>query len=125
LAIFAATSSAISIPARPAGFRRAAWSGIVSLFIGVQPMPAAAAPVPFNCVVLPGGDAASIRVTNSLGSDASCIVTCTFSTTASGNYPQISCAKPVPAGKEVEMCQLTSPGDKMVKLTAGQAECTR
>jgi hypothetical protein len=25
----------------------------------------------------------------------------------------------------VEMCQLTSGGDKMVKLVAGSAECTR
>ena len=81
--------------------------------------------VPFKCIILPGADAASIMMTNSLSSDASCIVTCKFSTTKFGNNPQISCAKPIPAGKEVEMCRLTSGGDKMVKLTEGSAECTK
>ena len=52
-------------------------------------------------------------------------VTCRFSTSRINNSPQITCAKPVPAGKEVEMCQLASPGDKMVQLTAGYAECTK
>jgi hypothetical protein len=52
-------------------------------------------------------------------------VTCKFSTTKYDNNPQITCAKPVPAGKEVEMCRLPSGGDKMVKLTEGQAECTK
>jgi hypothetical protein len=52
------------------------------------------------------------------------MVTCKFSTTKYDNNPQITCAKPVPAGKEVEMCRLTSGGDKMVKLTEGHAECT-
>jgi hypothetical protein len=52
-------------------------------------------------------------------------VTCKFSTTKFGNNPQIICAKPVPAGKQVEMCRLTSGGDKMLKLTEGQAECTK
>ena len=68
---------------------------------------------------------ASITMTNSLGRDASCMVTCRFSTTRYNNNPQITCAKPVPAGKEVEMCQLTSGGDKMVTLTEGFAECTK
>ena len=53
------------------------------------------------------------------------MVTCRFSTTKFNNNPQITCAKPVPAGKEVEMCLLTSGGDKMVQLTAGFAECTK
>jgi hypothetical protein len=64
--------------------------------------PASAESVPFNCVILPGDELASIMVTNSLTSDASCM-----------------------AGKEVEMCRLPSGGDKMVKLTDGRAECTR
>jgi hypothetical protein len=94
------------------------WSGLLS-------MPAAAESVPFNCIILPGEELASIMMTNSLTSDASCIVTCKFSTTKYDNNPQITCAKPVPAGKEVQMCLLTSGGNKMVKLTEGHAECTK
>jgi hypothetical protein len=52
-------------------------------------------------------------------------VTCRFSTTKYDNNPQITCVKPVPAGKEVEMCRLTSGADKMVKLTGGYADCTK
>ena len=98
------------------------WLG---LLVGVQITPASAESVPFKCVILPGDDVASILMTNSLASDASCIVTCKFSTTRYDNNPQITCAKPVPAGKEVEMCRLSSGGDKMVKLTQGHAECTK
>jgi hypothetical protein len=87
--------------------------------------PAAAEMVPFNCIILPGSELASIMITNSLDSDASCLVTCKFATTKYDNNPQITCAKRVPAGKEVEMCRLTSGGDKMVKLTEGRAECTK
>jgi hypothetical protein len=86
---------------------------------------ASAEPVPFSCVILPGADIASILTTNGLDGDASCIVTCKFSTTKYDNNPQITCAKPIPAGKEVEMCRLTSAGDKMLTVTQGQAECTR
>jgi hypothetical protein len=109
----------------PAGFRRIAWCSLVLLFIGLRSAPVSAATVPFKCVILPGDDVASILMTNSLDSDASCIVSCKFSTTQYDNNPQITCAKPVPAGKEVEMCRLTSGGDKMVKLMEGQAECTK
>ncbi len=95
------------------------------LLVGVQITPASAESVPFECIILPGEEVASILMTNSLASDASCIVTCKFSTTKYDNNPQITCAKPVPAGKEVEMCRLSSGGDKMVKLTQGHAECTK
>ncbi len=97
----------------------------LALLAGVQITPASAESVPFNCIILPGEEVASILMTNSLASDASCIVTCKFSTTRYDNNPQITCAKPIPAGKEVEMCRLSSGGDKMVKLTQGQAECTK
>lgn len=97
----------------------------LALLMGFLPVPAFAESVPFNCVILPEQDLASILVTNALDRDASCIVTCKFSTTKYINSPQITCAKPVPAGKEVEMCRLTSGGDKMVKLIEGHAECTR
>jgi len=103
------------------------WSAIshLALVTGLLSAPASAEPVPFSCVILPGADVASISMTNSLSRNASCIVSCKFSTTKWGNNPQITCAKPVPAGKEVEMCRLTSGGDKMVKLIEGYAECTR
>ena len=97
----------------------------LALLVVVLITPASAESVPFNCIILPGEEVASILMTNSLASDASCIVTCKFSTTRYDNNPQITCAKPVPAGKEVEMCRLSSGGDKMVKLTQGHAECTK
>jgi hypothetical protein len=103
---------------------RSAVSRLV-LLSGLLSLPASAETVPFSCIILPGEEIASMLMTNSLDRDASCIVTCKFSTTKYDNNPQITCAKPVPAGKEVEMCRLTSGGDKMVKLAEGHAECTR
>jgi hypothetical protein len=100
-------------------------SGLVLLMSGLLSTPASAESVPFNCAILPGAEMASITMTNSLASDASCIVTCKFSTTKYDNNPQITCAKPIPAGKEVEMCRLPDGGDRLVKLTEGHAECTR
>lgn len=97
----------------------------LALLAGVLPMPVSAETMPFRCIILPGEKVASVLMTNSLDSKASCIVSCKFSTDKYDNNPQIICAKPVPAGKEVEMCRVTSAGDKMVKLTEGQAECTR
>ncbi|MGH6643283.1 MAG: hypothetical protein ACRED3_11365 [Bradyrhizobium sp.] len=87
--------------------------------------PAKADEVPFACTILPGEELASIVMTNPLAGDASCIVTCKFATTKYDNNPQITCAKAVPSGKEVEMCRLTSGGDKFVKLTEGRADCLR
>jgi hypothetical protein len=95
----------------------------LALVTGLLVTPASAESVAFDCVILPGAEEATISLTNSLTRDASCIVTCKFSTTKYDNNPQISCAKPVPAGKQVEMCRLTSGGDKMIKLIGGQAEC--
>jgi hypothetical protein len=87
--------------------------------------PALAESVPFNCMILPGEEIASILMTNSLAADGFCIVTCKFSTTKYDNKPQITCAKPVPSGKEVEMCRLTSGGERYVKLLEGNADCTK
>jgi len=97
----------------------------VAMMTCLLPTPTSAEPVPFSCVILPGAEVASITMTNSLPTAASCMVTCKFSTTKYDNNPQITCVKPVPAGKEVEMCRLTSGGDKMVKLTEGYADCTK
>jgi hypothetical protein len=99
--------------------------GLALLCADLLSGPASAESVPFNCIILPGNDVASILMTNTLDSYATCIVTCKFSTTKYDNNPQITCAKPVPSGKEVEMCRVTSGGDKMVKLTGGQADCIR
>ncbi len=114
---------------RPAGIRPVLFNallvGLGLLLSGLLRAPALAEAVPFNCMILAGDDIASIMMTNALDRDASCIVTCKFQTTKYDNNPQITCAKPVPAGKQVEMCRLTSGGDKMVKLTDGQAECTK
>jgi hypothetical protein len=98
------------------------WLALVNVLLAV---PAGAESVPFKCIILPGEEIASVVITNSLSGNASCMVTCRFSTTRFNNNPQITCAKPVPAGKEVEMCQLSSAGDKMVQLIAGSAECTK
>jgi hypothetical protein len=97
----------------------------LALVTGLMSTPAIAEMVPFSCIILPGAEVASVMMTNSLNSSASCMVTCRFSTTKFANNPQIICAKPVPAGKEVEMCRLTSGGDKMVKLIEGYADCTK
>jgi hypothetical protein len=108
----------------PACFRRIAPAAALALAICLA-RETAANVVPFQCAILPGEEIASISMTNSLASDASCIVTCRFSTTRYDNNPQITCAKAVPAGKEVEMCRLTSGGDKYVKLLEGQADCLK
>ena len=102
-----------------------ALSAICVVVTVLLPISVSADTVPFECVIDPGGEFASVLMTNSLASDASCIVTCKFSTTKYDNNPQITCAKPVPAGKEVEMCLLTSGGDRMLKLTEGHAECVK
>ena len=83
---------------------------LVLAFAGGLVDPAVADEVPFDCTILPGDELASIVITNPLAADASCIVTCKFSTTRYDNNPQITCAKAVPSGKEVEMCRLTSVG---------------
>jgi hypothetical protein len=103
------------------GFRLVALTSLALAFAG----PADADEVPFACTILPGEELASIVMTNPLAGDASCIVTCKFATTKYDNNPQITCAKAVPSGKELEMCRLTSGGDKFVKLTEGRADCLR
>jgi hypothetical protein len=97
----------------------------VALVLAMAATGALAEAVPFNCVILPGETLASVMMTNSLNADASCIVTCKFSTTKYDNNPQITCAKPVPAGKEVEMCEIGSGNDKFVKTTGGSADCAK
>jgi hypothetical protein len=113
------------MPQRPAGPHLVFATVRGLLLVVVLSASASAESVPFNCVILSGEETASILMTNALAADASCIVTCKFQTTKYDNNPQITCAKPVPAGKELEMCRLTSGGDRIVKLTEGHAECTK
>ena len=108
-----------------AGFGLAVLIGLSLLLAAGLSDPVLAESMPFNCIMLPGEEIASILLTNSLANDASCIVSCKFQTTKYDNNPQITCAKPVPAGKEVEMCRLSSGGDKFVKLIEGYADCAK
>jgi hypothetical protein len=110
---------------RLSGLQFALVIGVAVDFGLLLSIPALAESVPFNCIILPGENLASIMTTNSLATDASCIVTCKFQTTKYDNNPQITCAKPIPAGKEVEMCLLTSGGDRLVRMTEGHAECRK
>ena len=103
----------------------ARWLPSLGLGLAITFQAARAAPVPFSCIILPGETQASVMMTNTLDVDASCIVTCKFSTTKYANNPQITCGKPVPAGKEVEMCQIGSGGNKFVKPTDGSADCIK
>ncbi|CAN5143447.1 hypothetical protein BH10PSE10_BH10PSE10_07280 [soil metagenome] len=84
-----------------------------------------AEPVPIACTILPGAESASVSVTNPFNYQASCQANCKFSTAVYDDNPQIICAKPVPAGKQVEMCILKAAGNKLLKLVEGVADCKK
>jgi hypothetical protein len=84
-----------------------------------------AEPVPVVCTILPGELSASVLLTNTLKYEASCLANCKFSTPVYDDNPQIVCAKPVPAGKQVEMCILKAAGNKLIKLVEATADCRR
>lgn len=92
--------------------------------LGAAPA-ARAEPVPISCTILPGEESASVSLTNPFDYTASCQANCKFSTAVYDDNPQIICAKPVPAGKEVEMCILTAAGNKLVKLVDATADCRK
>lgn len=98
---------------------------ILTVFIGIAPLALHAEPAPVICTILPDGEAASVTVTNPLGHEASCQVNCKFSTAVYDDNPQIICAKPVPAGKQVEMCILKAAGNKLLKLVEAAADCRK
>lgn len=86
---------------------------------------AGAEPVPFICEIQSDGETASVMLTNPFDRDASCLASCQFSTAKYDVRPQITCAKTVPAGKEVQMCILPSHGEKLLTLMNGSGDCVR
>ena len=86
---------------------------------------AVAEQVPFSCIILPDGESASLMLTNPFDHEASCLATCQFSTAKVGVRPQITCVKPVPAGKEVQMCILGSSGEKLQTMIDSRGDCTK
>lgn len=96
-----------------------------ALLSGLGAAMAVAEPAPFACTILPGETTASASVTNTLDGEASCLVNCKFSTAKYDDNPEITCAKPIPPGKQIEMCILRSGGEKMLKLTTGRADCRK
>jgi hypothetical protein len=100
-------------------------STIAGTIIVMTCLPVLADPVPFSCTVLPDGESASLMLTNPFDHEASCLATCQFSTAKYDIRPQITCTKPVPAGKEVQMCILKSPGEKLVALMNSSGDCSK
>ena len=97
----------------------------VAAFIAMVPAGLYAEPAPVICTIMPDGESASVIITNPLNADASCQVNCKFSTAVYDDNPQIICAKPVPAGKQVEMCILKAAGNKLLKLVEAAADCRK
>lgn len=98
---------------------------LLTAVIGNLPSALYAEPVPITCTILPGAESASVLLTNPLKFTASCQANCKFSTAVYDDNPQIICAKPVPAGKQVEMCILKAAGNKLVKLVEANADCKK
>lgn len=116
----------IIAPAQPPKPMKSGHLLLVWFIVSLASGPALADPAPYSCQLSPDGLSAGIYVTNTLDREASCLVNCKFSTAKYDDNPEITCVKPVPAGKEVEMCILrSSSGERMLKLTASRADCTR
>jgi len=98
---------------------------LTTALAGILPFALHAEPVPIVCTILPGAESASVSLTNPFNYTASCQANCKFSTAVYDDNPQIICAKPVPAGKQVEMCILKAAGNKLLKLVEGAADCRR
>jgi hypothetical protein len=98
---------------------------VLATLIGNAASTLRADPVPITCTILPGEESASVMLTNPFNYSASCQANCKFSTAVYDDNPQIICAKPVPAGKQVEMCILRAAGNKLVKLVEANADCKK
>jgi hypothetical protein len=102
---------------RMLSFAFAIWLGMINA--------ASAEQVPFSCTLSPDGESASLMLTNPFNHEASCIAVCQYSTAKYDVRPQITCTKPVPGGKEVQMCILRSPGEKLLTLMYSSGDCAR
>lgn len=98
---------------------------LVTVLAGCLASALRAEPVPVTCTILPDAESASVSLTNPFNYLASCQANCKFSTAVYDDNPQIICAKPVPAGKQVEMCILKAAGNKLLKLVEGAADCKK
>ena len=104
----------------------AAGAAILALCFAAGGEKAIASPVPYQCVLSGDGLSATIFLTNTLNADASCLVNCKYATAKFGDNPEITCAKPVPAGKQVEMCVLhSSSGATMTELNGSRGDCSK
>ena len=81
--------------------------------------------VAVTCTILPGEESASVTLTNPFDYLASCMANCKFSTAVYDDNPQIICAKPVAAGRQVEMCILKAASNKLLKVVEGIADCRK
>ena len=100
------------------------WAFALAGLLALQ-SPLHAEPVAVTCTILEGAEAASASLTNPLDYPASCMANCKFSTAVYDDNPQIICAKPVPAGKQVEMCIVKAAGNKLLKVVEGLGDCTK
>ena len=91
----------------------------------VSSQPLCADPVAVTCTILPGAESASASLTNPFDFPASCMANCKFSTAVYDDNPQVICAKPVPAGKLVEMCVLKAADNKLLKVVDGLGDCKK
>jgi hypothetical protein len=78
-----------------------------------------------RCVIQPDAKSAIISVTNPLNSEASCRATCRFETATYDDKPRITCAGPVAAGKEAELCVMHAKTSPLVKFLEGSADCRK
>lgn len=81
--------------------------------------------VAVTCTIMPDAESASVTMTNPFNFQASCMANCKFSTAVYDDNPQIICAKPVPAGRQVEMCRLKAAGNKLLKVVEGIGDCRK
>ena len=100
------------------------WVSALIVFLALL-SPLRAASVDVTCTILEGAETASASLTNTLDYPASCMANCKFSTAVYDDNPQIICAKPVPAGKQVEMCIVKAAGNKLLKVVEGLGDCRK
>src|SRR5437868_729916 len=81
--------------------------------------------VAITCSILPDGLSATASLTNPFGYEASCLANCKFSTAVYDDNPQVICTKPVPAGKQVEMCVIKAADNKLLKVSEGLGDCRK